>query len=128
MKKRDFILIGGILLVALLSYVILLLVQEEGAYVEVCKLDSETKSIKTVIGKYSLSENGEYSLNGGTNILKIEDGVAYMIYANCPLQSCINDPRAGGKISKTGQTITCMENLLQITVYGAEDMDVDLVS
>lgn len=116
MKKNDIILIGAVLLIAIVAALVVSLSGEAGAYV-VVRVDGEE------VGKYSLSEDGEYSLNGGTNILIIEDGAAYLIEANCPDHLCIKQ----GKINKNGQTITCLPNKLTVTVYG-EDNDVDLVS
>ena len=117
MKKRDFILIGTIVAVALILLLCTRLMQKEGAGV-IVKIDGEE------VGKYSLSVDGEYSLNGGTNILVIEDGCAYLKDAKCPDHLCVKQ----GKISKTGQVITCLPYKLTVSVYGAEQNDVDLIS
>ena len=116
MKKRDFILIGAILAVILIVFAVMQLTKEEGAYV-VVRVDGQE------VAKYSLSENGEYELNGGTNILRIEDGKAYLTDADCPDHLCVNQ----GKISKSGETITCLPNRLTVTVYSADKSDVELV-
>lgn len=117
MKKRDFILIGAILGAILLVFGITTLIKEDGAYV-VVRVDGEE------VERYSLSENGEYELNGGTNILRIEDGKAYLVSATCPDHLCVNQ----GKIDQTGETITCLPNRLTVTVYGADKDDgVELV-
>ena len=120
MKKNDYILIGVIVLVIAILFAVVELTKEEGAYV-VVKIDG------TEVARYDLDENGEYELNGGTNILRIEDGVAYLIYANCPDHLCMPDGAHGGKIDQTGETITCLPNKLTVTVFGA-DGDVELVS
>ncbi len=119
MKKRDFILIGAILAIAILLLVIFTFTREDGAYV-VVRIDGNE------VTKYSLSQNGEYSLNGGTNILRIEDGKAYLTAANCPDHLCVKQ----GKIYRNGETITCLPNRLTVTVCGVEssDMDVELIS
>lgn len=116
MKKRDIILIASILAIALVLLLVVQLTREEGAYVLVRVDGQET-------GRFSLSENGTYELNGGTNILRIENGVAYLTDANCPDQLCVHQ----GKISMTGQVITCLPNKLTVSVYGTEE-SVDLVS
>ena len=76
------------------------------------------------VATYPLNKDATYTLNGGTNILTIKDGFAYLTDANCPDHLCVKQ----GKISKTGQVITCLPNKLTVTVYGAEKLDVDLIS
>lgn len=123
MKKRDLILIGIILTVSLICWGVVELAKDDGAYV-VVKIDGED------VARYSLSKDGEYELNGGTNVLKIENGEAWMIEANCPTLGqtrCTHQ----GKISRTLESITCEYNKLVVIVYGAEDggnNDVDLIS
>lgn len=117
MKKRDFILIGVILVIALLLFGVMELTKKDGAYV-VVRVDGNE------VARYSLSEDGEYSLNDGTNILRIQNGKAYLTNADCPDHLCVKQ----GKIDQSGETITCLPNKLTVTVYGAEDADVDLIS
>ena len=116
MKKRDIILILSILTVAVALFLIVEMTKEEGAGV-VVKVDG------VEVAEYSLSENGTHALNGGTNILVIENGKAYLTDANCPDKLCVHQ----GKISRTGETITCLPNKLTVTVFGAEE-SVDLIS
>ena len=71
-----------------------------------------------VVARYPLDEDGVYPLNGGTNILAIEDGYAWIQEANCPDHICMLQ----GKINKTGQVITCLPNLLTVTVEGGEQL------
>ncbi len=118
MKKRDFIFIGTLLAVALIILAILAFTQEDGAYVIVRVDGKET-------ARYNLLKDGEYILNNGTNILKIENGEAWMINANCP-QISGKKCTAQGKISKERQTITCLPNKLTVTVHG-KDSDVDII-
>ncbi len=116
MKKRDIILIASILVIAIAFFLIVELTKEEGAGV-VVKVDG------VEVAEYSLSKNGSYELNGGTNILVIENGKAYLTDANCPDKLCVHQ----GKISRTGEVITCLPNKLTVTVFGAEE-SVDLIS
>lgn len=120
MKKNDLYLIGAIVLIIAILFAVIGLTKEDGDYVVVMVDGIE-------VARYDLGVDGEYELNGGTNILRIEGGVAYLTYADCPDHLCMNGIQ-GGKISKTGETITCLPNKLTVTVYGAEDSDVDLVS
>ena len=116
MNKRDVLLIGGILIVALIAVVFVQMNQDGGAYVLI-RVDGEE------VEQYSLSDEGTYPLNGGTNILHIEGGEAWLTEADCPDHLCVKQ----GKISKTGQVITCLPNKLTVTVYGAEE-SVELIS
>ncbi len=109
-KKKpifDYLLIAILLTVAIAVFLVLNINREPGAFVRV--------SVGETTVQYSLKENGEYSLNGGTNILVIEDGTAYMKSADCPRKTCV----LTGKISKTGQRITCLENKVYVVVVGA---------
>ena len=59
----------------------------------------------------------------GTNTVVIEKGEVFITHANCPDKLCVHQ----GKISMTGETITCLPNKLTVTVFGTEQ-SVDLVS
>lgn len=122
MNKKDLILIGAILLVILIAFGVVAFLkqggpQPQGGPYVVVKLDGKE------VARYSLSENGEYSLNGGTNILRIEGGKAFLTSANCPDHLCVKQ----GKIDQNGETITCLPNRLTVTVYGSGDSEVELV-
>ena len=115
MKKIDIIIISSILVLSFLSYVFVSMFKEPGASV-IVRINGEQ------VAEYSLSVDGEYELNGGTNILHIEDGKAWLVDATCPDKLCINF----GKIENNGETITCLPNKLTITVVSAEDDFVEL--
>ena len=117
-KKRlaDIAIIAGLLLLAAVLFFLYFNKGEEGAGV-IVRVDG------VEIARYSLSDSGRYELNGGTNILVIEDGAAYMLQADCPDHICVSQ----GKIRYTGQCITCLPNKLTVTVYGT-DQGVELVS
>lgn len=104
------------LLIALALLLVVELTKEEGARV-VVKVDGKE------IAEYSLTVDGKYELNGGTNTLVIENGHAYLSDANCPDKLCVHQ----GKISRTGEVITCLPNKLTVTVFGAKE-SVDLIS
>jgi hypothetical protein len=115
MKKRDFILIGAIIVIIAISIAVITLTKKDGAYV-IVRVDGDQ------VAKYSLSVDGEYELNGGTNVLRIKDGKAYLTSASCPDHLCVKQ----GKIDQTGETITCLPNRLTVTVYGAGKSSVEL--
>ena len=115
--RADVIVVSAILLVALLFLVFTLVLRKPGS-VAVVEINGE------VAGEYSLSEDGVFVLNGGTNTLVIEDGEAYLTNSNCPDHTC----ERTGKIRYVGQTIVCLPNRLSVTVEGNADDGVDLVS
>lgn len=119
-KKEKLVTVGIIAFFLLLSGVLYLTVSgghEAGAYC-VVRVDGEE------LCRYSLSENGIYELNGGTNILTIENGYAYLSYADCPDKLCVKQ----GKIHYDGQCITCLPNKLTVTVEGGESDGIDMVA
>ena len=103
----DITLIAILLVLSLSAFIITELLREDGVFVRV-SVNGE------VVAEYSLSVDGEYALNGGTNILVIENGEAYIKWANCPKQICVKD----GKISRAGERITCLENRVIVEVVG----------
>ncbi len=107
--RYDILLIAVLLFVSALAVGITLLSRDEGESVTV-----EINGVQTAA--YPLSIDGEYPLNGGTNILVIENGEAYMRYADCPDKVCVNT----GKIKYGGQTIVCLPNKLAVTVRGTD--------
>ena len=115
--RIDIIVVASLLLLSLLTLLIVNLTRVEGAVAEVTVDGKTVKEIPLAIDEV-------YELNNGTNVLTVKDGVAYMSYSNCPDHICENK----GKIKYVGQTITCLPNLLTITVRGESDDAVDLVS
>ena len=118
-KKRtiDICLIAALLLVSGVLYLVINANSTPGGEA-VVRVKGET------VASYSLSEDGIYPLNGGTNILVIEDGSAYISEADCPDKYCMEQ----GRIRYTGQCLTCLPNKLTVTVEGGEDDGIDFVS
>ncbi len=114
---RDIVLIVALLAIVLTVLFVVTLTRKEGGYVEVV-IDGE------LYETYPLDIPREVSLNGGTNLLVIEGGVAYLSYANCPDRTCVNT----GKISYNGQSIVCLPNRITIRVISGESGGVDFVS
>ena len=118
-KKRlrnDLILILALLLAAGAFW---LLVSSRGSKdgVVIVRVDGvETE-------RHALTENGTYPLNGGTNVLVIRDGAAWMEEADCPDKICISQ----GKIRRAGQAIICLPNRVTVTVEGGSEPGVDIV-
>lgn len=117
-KKRriDVILIGALLIISAVLYFVINSGTAGGE--AVVRVKGE------VVERHKLSESGTYPLNGGTNILVIEDGYAYISEAHCPDKYCMKQ----GKIHYTGQCLTCLPNKLTVTIEGGEDDGIDFVS
>ena len=116
-RRIDIIVIASLLLLSLIVLLVISLAKKEGAIARV-EIGGE------IVGEYPLDVNKEYSLNGGTNILTIKDGVAYMTYSECPDHTC----ERVGKIKFVGETIVCLPNKVSVTIIGNSDDGVDLVS
>ena len=115
--RLDIIVIASVLLISIVVVLVTQLTKVEGAYAEVT-IDG------TVVGKYSLSLDGVYTLNDGTNVLTIKNGEAFMSYSQSPDHTCENT----GKIKYVGQTIVCLPNRLTISIVGQSDDHVDFIS
>lgn len=115
--RSDIILIGTLLIVGLSVLLFMILTGEQGDRVLVT-VNGER------VAEYPLSVDGVYYLNGGTNVLVIEDGYVYMREANCPgFQDCVET----GKISMVGQSIVCLPNKVIVEIVGEKDGgDVDI--
>ena len=115
--KIDIIVIASLLILSLTVLLLVGLTRKGGSRIVVTR-DGE------VIGEYSLDLDGVYTLNGGTNILTVSGGVAYMSYSSCPDHVCENT----GKVRYVGEMIVCLPNRLTLTVEGDGSGGVDFVS
>lgn len=112
----DAIVIAVLLLLAGVLWLVTAHGRQEGGVVVVRVDGVETE-------RHSLAVDGTFPLNGGTNILVIRDGQAWLSEADCPDKLCVKQ----GKIHYTGQVITCLPNRVTVTVEGGESNGVDLV-
>ena len=113
-RRADLIVIASLLLLALALYLILGALRTVGGEVVVRVDGVETE-------RHALTENGTYPLNGGSNILVMGEGQAWLTEANCPDLLCVRQ----GKIRYAGQSIICLPNRLTVTVEGGESDGVD---
>lgn len=117
LPKWDGLLIGGCLLLAAALFLFSRLGSAPGAEA-VVRVDGEE------IARYPLAQSGVYPLNGGTNVLVIGDGAAWLAEADCPDLLCVRQ----GEISKSGQVVTCLPNRLTVTIAGGGEDGVDAVN
>ena len=118
LKKKDWILIAIIIVVAGLAFFLHNLLGAKGANCVVVKVDGKIE------GTYSLGEDQEISINGGTNTLVIKNNRAKMQEADCPDQLCVNQKA----ISKNNESIICLPNKIVVEVESSENSEFDAVS
>ena len=120
MKKNDVILGGGILVIALVLFLVMHLTRNEAGNQIRITVDG------TVYGTYSLEKDQviEVKENDFYNRIRIQDGAAYMEEANCPDGYCEEQ----GKISGRTQTIVCLPHKLVVEVLDADGLENDSTS
>ena len=120
MKKNDVILGGGILVIALVLFLVMHLTRNEAGNQIRITVDG------AVYGTYSLEQDQviEVKENDFYNRIRIQDGAAYMEEANCPDGYCEEQ----GKISGRTQTIVCLPHKLVVEVLDADGLENDSTS
>ena len=106
MKKRDYILIGCILLIAAVCAGFFLLTGKK-AQEAVVTVDGE------VYGTYSLAKDQTIEIQDG-NRLRIQNGQAKMEWADCPDQLCVHQ-----------KAIICLPNQVVVSVQGSKEGKLD---
>lgn len=113
MKKKDILLAGSILLIALVMFAAMQIIGEKkGDQVQIT-VDGE------VYGTYPLEKDQTIEVTEGEfhNVIRIEDGQAYMQEADCPDGYC----KEQGRISGQKQTIVCLPHKLVVEVIRQKD-------
>ena len=104
MKKRDILLAGGIVLVALVMLLVMHVTGEtKGDQVQIT-VNGE------IYGTYPLEKDQTIEVTEGEfhNVIRIEGGQAYMEEADCPDGYC----KRQGTISRVNETIVCLPHKL----------------
>ena len=120
--KNDLIFLGAVLAAGVILLAVFFLRRpNEGAYVQIT-VDG------TVCGNYPLSEDAVIEIRNQdgavTNILKIEQGRAKMIEADCPDQLCMHQKA----IFLGKENIVCLPNKVVVTVINEEETRLDAVA
>ena len=112
MKKKDMFLIAILLGAAGIFYLAFLLMPKDDAFYAVAKVDGKE------IGRWKLSEETEADIDTsfGHNRIRIENGTALMIEADCPDGYC----KQQHAIGENGGTIICLPHHLVIETQGAD--------
>ena len=120
LRKLDIILITAALLAAGVFLLCINVFSTAGEYA-VVEVNGET------VVQLSLAEDTVYDIeieNEVTNTLKIENGEAKMISADCPDKICVNHR----SISKNNESIICLPNKVIITIVSDAESDIDGVA
>ena len=121
MKKRDILLAGGIVLVALVMLLVMHVTGEtKGDQVQIT-VNGE------IYGTYPLDVDKVIPIQKDgktTNLLVIKDGKADVTEADCPDKLCVHQKA----ISKTNETIVCLPNKVVVQVIGAGESELDSIA
>ena len=116
--RADIILIAALLLAGGIIAALVLLGADKGGYA-VVRVGGET------VKELPLDKDAVFEITGaggGSNILVIQGGSAWMEDADCPDKLCVKM----GKISRTGQSIVCLPHKVTVEITGAGSPDVDV--
>ena len=116
-KRNDTILIICILIISFIFFAAYkLYFNKSGKFVTV-KVDGKITASYPIDTDKTVTING---VNGGKNILKISDGTADMIEADCPDQTCVKKHN----IKYEGETIVCLPHKVVISIDNPASTDV----
>ena len=111
MKKKDLILVGAALLVALVLYAI-----------SQVTLGTQAAQVVVTVGgeevlRRPLAMSDTYEIaqeDGDVNIIRVENGAVFMLEANCRDGLCIRQ----GKMKNAAKTIVCLPHELVVRLDG----------
>lgn len=116
LNRRDILLIILVLIAALAGFILEFTQTGRGAQLQI-SVNGE------VLGVYDLDTDQTIEIGDG-NICRIEDGSAWMEWADCPDQLCVHHAH----ISRANETIVCLPNRVTLTVIGGEkDSEIDTI-
>jgi len=110
----DKILIGGLVVLTLLSFPVIRHFQHEGSVV-VIEVDGE------LVGNFSLEEDRFIPVDGklGTTKVEIVGNGVRVLDSPCPHKVCVKS----GTISRSGETLVCLPNGVVIRIEGEPSVD-----
>lgn len=114
-RRPDLILAAGITAIGFLILVVVLVSARPGKVVTV-SVDGQC------VAELKLDKNTEYTIegyDGGSNLLVIQNGSAWIEEASCPDGLC----RKMGKISRSGQSIICLPNRVVVAIENASSAE-----
>ena len=111
LKKKDIVLMIIILVVA-------------GSCVLLHRIIGEKSADYITVKVNGKIDDQEIVLNNGSNVLKIKNGEADMIRADCPDQLCVKQKA----VSKNKESIICLPNKIVVEVDSHQNSQYDAVS
>ena len=122
LRKADLMLIAVVFAVGAVLVAVMLLLSSDGGTAQV-------RVAGVVTASYPLDRDATYTIdgvNGGTNLLIIENGSARIEEASCPDGICVHT----GRVSRNGQSIVCLPNqvVVEIVSETENDSDVDITA
>lgn len=117
-RKNDLLLILALLLLAAGVWLVLRLTRQAGGSVRV-SVDGAAVAVFPLDGDrvWTWEETG-------VNVLRIENGKAAIVSADCPDKLCVGQ----GEICYAGESIVCLPHRLTVTVEGAAEGGFDAVA
>ena len=117
-RKNDLLLILALLLLAAGVWLVLRLTRQAGGSVRV-SVDGAAVAV------FPLDADRVWTWEEtGVNVLRIENGKAAIVSADCPDKLCVGQ----GEICYAGESIVCLPHRLTVTVEGAAEGGFDAVA
>jgi hypothetical protein len=120
MKKWDFLLLAVLLAATGILFWAFRMNSPEGGSV-VVRVGGEEKEVYSLDKDQTVTIEG---VNGGSNVLVIENGSAHFRDATCPDQLCVHQ----GEVSRQGESIICLPNQVIVEVKKGEESTYDAVA
>lgn len=116
-RKGDIIAVALVLLLAVLVFALFLPGKDDAvAFVEIYQNGQ-------LLHRLSLDQPQELTVSGKySNTVTIQDGKVSVTHSDCPGEDCVSS----GWINRSGRSIVCLPNALEIRVV-ADHSDVDFV-
>lgn len=115
LRKADLMLIAVVFAVGAVLVTVMLLLSSDGGTAQV-------RIAGVVTASYPLDRDATYTIdgvNGGTNLLIIENGSARIEEASCPDGICVHT----GRVSRNGQSIVCLPNQVVVEIVSETEND-----
>lgn len=117
-KKGDLILVIGILLLAVIIWLLLRYVPAAEAAEVLVKQDGQ------IIGEYHLDQEQRISVSdpqGGYNIIIISEQSVAITDSDCPDKLCVRH----NSITRQGESIICLPHKLIVQIISGKESDLD---